>query len=78
VVTADILSRNSHPASGCDASTAAPHPEELRATMDLRVGKCITVSTAARATPAGLVAVAVLVSAVMIPVIWISRHRRGA
>ena len=53
--------------------TAAPHPEEMKATVDLRLGKSVSIRMTARATPAGLVAAAMLVSALVIPMVWLAR-----
>jgi hypothetical protein len=62
----------------CDraSSTAAPHPEEMKTTVDLRIGRSISVSAPARATPAGLVAIALLVSTVLVPLVWLAKRRR--
>lgn len=59
-----------------DSSTAAPHPEEMRATIDFRIGNGISVNATARATPAGLVSAALLLSAILIPVLLIVKQRR--
>jgi hypothetical protein len=58
------------------ASTAAPHPEGMRTTIDLRVGKFVSLNVTARATPAGLAAVALIVAAALIPVVWLTKGRR--
>jgi len=58
------------------ADTAAPHPEEMKATVDLTVGRSVTIKATARVTPAGLVTAALLVVAVMVPIIWLARSRR--
>ncbi len=58
------------------ADSAAPHPEEMRATVDLTIGRSVTIKATARATPAGLVAAALLVVAILIPMIWLTRTRR--
>jgi hypothetical protein len=55
--------------------TASAHPEELRATMELRITDYVTLRTTARATPAGLMSVALLLSAILIPVMWGARSR---
>jgi hypothetical protein len=57
-------------------ATVAQHPEELKATMELRITDYITLRTTARATPAGLIGVALLLSAILIPVMWGVRSRR--
>lgn len=50
--------------------SAAPHPEEMTATMEIRAGDCFSWKGTARATPAGLVAAALLASVVVIPALW--------
>ena len=35
-----------------DSSTAAPHPEEMRGTVRLRIGKSVAIDATGRATPA--------------------------
>jgi hypothetical protein len=56
--------------------TASPHPEEIRATVELRFSKHVTLRATARATPAGLVAAALLLTAILVPVMWGVRQRR--
>jgi hypothetical protein len=63
-------------ASDHGSATAAPHPEEMRATIDLRIGKSVSLSATARATPAGLAAAALLVFAIQLPLLWFARRRR--
>ncbi|MCB8876236.1 hypothetical protein [Acidisoma silvae] len=57
------------------AESVPTHPEELRASVTLRIGDKISLSATARATPAGLVASALIVTAAMVPLIWITRRR---
>ena len=46
-----------------DVSSAPPaHPEEMRSTFDLRVGKHITLQGSARITPAGVICSAIAVA----------------
>ena len=56
--------------------TAAPHPEEMKATIEFRAGKSISLIASSRATPAGLAMAALLVSAVLIPLVLITRQFR--
>ena len=58
-----------------DQSTAARHPEEMRATFAFRFGDRFAGKATARATPAGLVAAALLLSAVLLPALWLTRRR---
>ncbi|GJD51257.1 hypothetical protein OPKNFCMD_4010 [Methylobacterium crusticola] len=69
-----MLPRSTDPAAGL-AESAAPHPEEMTATVDLRVREFVVLKASARATPAGLVAVAVLVTAILAPAAWLARTR---
>jgi hypothetical protein len=55
--------------------TAAPHPEEMRASVDWQVGKLMSLRATARATPAGLAATALLLAAVLVPVMLLRRRR---
>jgi hypothetical protein len=64
--------RNSEPENIPDT---APHPEEMKATIDLTIGRSVTVKASARATPAGLLTTALLVAAILIPMIWLTRTR---
>jgi hypothetical protein len=47
----------------------------MRATLDLRFGNSVSIKATARAAPAGLIAAALLISVVLIPVVWLSRTR---
>jgi hypothetical protein len=63
------------PDPGHTSETAAPHPEEMRATVDLRIGKSVSFTATARATPAGLATAALLVAAILIPIVLLNRPR---
>ena len=63
-ITASI---NRHPETESQSETAAPHPEEMKATFDLAIGNAVSVKAAVRTTPAGLVAAALLAAAVLFP-----------
>lgn len=59
--------------------TAAPHPEEMNASLHLRIGSNVSLHATARATPAGLVSVGVLVAAVLLSaaaLVRAARHRQ--
>jgi hypothetical protein len=73
----DTFSQPDVSADVASASTAAPHPEEMNAAIDVRVGNCVALKATARATPAGLMTMALLVSAVLIPALWIARSPRS-
>ncbi len=55
--------------------TAAPHPEEMKASVTVQIGKAVTISASARTTPAGLVCTALLVAATLVPVVMLVRRR---
>ena len=74
-LTADDAERDSE--TGYHSATAAVHPEELRATVELRVGQLISIKARTRTTPAGLVTVALLISAILIPLVWRGKARAG-
>ncbi len=63
------------PAPECSSEAAITHPEEMQATVDLRIGNAVSIKATARATPAGLVAAALVISAVVIPLVWLFRTR---
>jgi hypothetical protein len=53
------------------------HPHEMRAEVNIRVGNAIALAASARATPAGLLATGLLVSAVTLSaavLVWAARH----
>ncbi|MCW8085597.1 hypothetical protein [Sabulicella glaciei] len=55
--------------------TAIPHPEEMRAELDLRFGSA-TIHATARTTPAGIIAVGVLVSSILLSTAVLVRAAR--
>jgi hypothetical protein len=57
------------------SATAAPHPEEMKLSVDLSFGQKVSIKASIRTTPAGLVSVALLVSSVLIPVVWLAHGR---
>jgi hypothetical protein len=66
----------SHPEFAETSPGSLPHPEEMRATVELRFSKHVTLRATARATPAGLVAAALLLTAILVPVMWGARQKR--
>ena len=57
-----------------DMSTAAPHPEEMKGTVALNIGKWVSVTATGRATPAGFVCAALLACAVLVPLAIAARR----
>ena len=53
------------------------HPEEMKAAVEFKLGNFASMTATARTTPAGLIGTAVLVSAVMIPLVMMIGRRRG-
>jgi hypothetical protein len=49
-------------------SDSPPHPEEMKAEVELRIGDRTVVMATARTTPAGLVSVGVMVAAILLSV----------
>jgi hypothetical protein len=47
----------------------------MRARVELRIGQAVAVKATVRATPAGLMAVAVLMGAILVPTLWLARGR---
>jgi hypothetical protein len=48
------------------AESAPVHPEEIRASVDLRIGKNVALKATVRTTPAGLVTAGVMVAAIVL------------
>lgn len=59
------------------ASSTPYHPEEMRATWDLKVGKSISLQGTARWTPAGVVTAGIAASAVLLSIAALVRARRS-
>ena len=61
-----------------DEPTDAPltHPEEMKGTVEFKLGSLVTVTAKGRTTPAGLIGAAVVISAVLIPLAMMIRRRR--
>jgi hypothetical protein len=60
------------------AVTDSTHPEEMKASVDLRIGKSVSLQATARTTPAGLVSTGIMVSAIILAVTtltWAVRRR---
>jgi hypothetical protein len=58
-------------------STAAPHPEEMRGTVRLRIGKSVAIDATGRVTPAGLVTLGLLITAIAVPLLIIGKRSPG-
>ena len=69
-ITASINRRleSEHP-----SETAAPHPEELKATLDLAIGNAVSVKASVRTTPAGLVGAAILAAVIILPTVSLAK-----
>lgn len=63
--------------------TAEPvtHPEEMRASAEIRLGERVTLQASARITPAGMISVGVAAAAITLAACWgaalIRRSRPG-
>jgi hypothetical protein len=68
-----------HPGSAIalDAATAAPHPEEMRATVRFRIGNSVSLDATARATPGGLIAIGLLITAIAVPLLVVGKRSRA-
>jgi len=55
------------------------HPEEIKSTFDLRVGKHITLQGSARITPAGVISTGITIAAMTLALGYLisSMRRRG-
>ncbi len=45
----------------------------MKLTIDIAIGDSVAIKGSARATPAGLIAAVVLLTAVLVPLVWITR-----
>jgi hypothetical protein len=52
------------------------HPEEMKGTVEFKLGNLATVTATGRTTPVGLIGAAALASAVLIPLAMMIRRRR--
>lgn len=53
--------------------TAAPHPEEMKAAIELQLGDLASLRVTARATPAGIVSAALFLAVLVGASAWVSR-----
>jgi hypothetical protein len=67
---------NSPESSETGSPTAAPHPEEMKGTVEFKLGNLATITATGRTTPAGLTCAALLVAAVLFPLAMMVRRRR--
>ena len=58
------------------AESARVHPEEIRASVDLRIGKNVALRATVRTTPAGLVTAGVIVAAIVLSITVLVRAIR--
>lgn len=59
-----------------EVETAAPHPEEMKASVELRFGDQVSLRATARTTPAGVISAALFVAVLVGGAIWVARLRR--
>lgn len=62
------------------AASAPTHPEEMKASVDLRIGNSVSLQATARTTPAGLISAGIMASAIVLAVttlVWAVRRRRS-
>ncbi|MCK8787987.1 hypothetical protein M0638_26890 [Roseomonas sp. NAR14] len=59
-----------------EPTTIPTHPEEVTASVDLRLGSSVSVQARARATPAGLIAAGILAAAVILAIVPLVRAAR--
>jgi hypothetical protein len=63
--------------SGPESETALPHPEEMKTSVELRLGGSVVLHATARTTPAGLVSAGIAVSSIILAVaavVWAARR----
>jgi hypothetical protein len=64
--------------SDTEVGTPITHPEEMRASVSLRLGNNAALQATARATPAGMVTMGILASTVILSVaalVWAARRQ---
>ncbi|TDK35288.1 hypothetical protein E2F50_13635 [Rhizobium deserti] len=62
-----------------EGSVALPsHPEEIKSTFEMRVGKNITLQASARITPAGVISTGVALAAMMFAAGYLVSSLRGS
>ncbi|WP_297296586.1 MYXO-CTERM sorting domain-containing protein [uncultured Methylovirgula sp.] len=57
-------------------SELAPHPEEMKSTVELRIGRVFSLQATARTTPAGIVSVGIALSLAVLAFSALARARR--
>jgi hypothetical protein len=60
-----------------ESEAAAPHPEEMKAAVELHIGNNVILHATARTTPAGLVSIGIAVSSIILAVaalVWAARR----
>ncbi len=58
-----------------NSTTAAAHPEEMKGTVEFKLGNLVTATATGRTTPAGLACAALLVAAVLFLLAMMVRRR---
>jgi hypothetical protein len=66
-------SYNRHPETEAHSETASPHPEEMKATLDVAIGNAVSIKASVRTTPAGLIGAAILAAAVLFPTVSLAK-----
>ena len=56
---------------------AVQHPEEMKSTVELRIGNAVLLKAAARATPAGVIGVGIALSLAVLAFSALARARRA-
>jgi hypothetical protein len=64
------------PSDHATVAKAPTHPEEMRATFEFRARDWFSGRITARATPAGMVGLAVLATAVLVPLVIMVKAKR--
>ncbi len=59
-----------------EVETAAPHPEEMKASVHLQIGNLVSLRATGRTTPAGIVSATLFLAVLVGAFIWLSPSRR--
>jgi hypothetical protein len=61
-----------------DKAAPTPHPEEMRASGEIQIGKYINLKGAARVTPAGLICAGITSAAILLAAAALVRSSRSS
>jgi hypothetical protein len=75
-MTDEQASKLDQPSHDARVSEAPAHPEEMRAAFEFRIRDWFAGRLTARATPAGMVGLALLATAILVPVVIMVKAKK--